>query len=78
MAIARAAVGKMAVALGGSAEASANLDAASVIAQYAQTEATFNSKFKVGGVAATAQATVKAEPAMSPLDLAMIQAAQGK
>lgn len=78
LAIARAAVGKMAVALGGSAEASATLDAASVIAQYTQTEATFNSKFKVGGVTAPAQADKKVEAVMSPLELAMIQAAQGK
>lgn len=78
LSIARAAVGKMAVALGGTAEASAHLDAVAVLAQYAQVEATFKDKFKVGGVAATAQATLKKEVAMLPYELAMIQAANGK
>ena len=78
LAIARAAVGKMAVALGGTAEASAHLDAVAVLAQYAQVEVTFKDKFKVGGVAATAQATDKKEVSLLPYELAMIQAANGK
>lgn len=74
LAIARAAVGKMSVALGGNAEASASMDAVSVVAEYARVTETFNTKFKVGGVAATAQASEK-RTVISPLQAAMIQAA---
>ena len=74
LAIARAAVGKMSVALGGNAEASASMDAVSVVAEYARVTETFNTKFKVGGVAATAQASEK-RTVVSPLQAAMIQAA---
>lgn len=74
LAIARAAVGKMSVALGGNAEATASMDAVTVVAEYARVTETFNTKFKVGGVAATAQASEK-RTVVSPLQAAMIQAA---
>jgi hypothetical protein len=64
----------MSVALGGNAEASASMDAVSVVAEYARVTETFNTKFKVGGVAATAQASEK-RTVISPLQAAMIQAA---
>lgn len=74
LAIARSAVGRMSVALGGNSEISANLDAVTVVAEYARITEVFNTKFKVGGVAATAQATEK-RATISPLQAAMIQAA---
>ncbi len=48
LAIARKAIGKMSVALGGSDAAAQTLDAAAAIAEYAKTEETFLSKFKTG------------------------------
>lgn len=77
LAIARAAIGKMNVALGGSAETVAALDASSAIAEYSRISEVFTSKFKVGGVAATAQADKKDAVRIAPFQYAMIQAAQG-
>lgn len=78
LAIARASIGKMSIALGGNASTAANLDATAAVAEYSRVIEVFNSKFKVGGVAATAQATSKSEIQLSPLQMAMIQAANGK
>lgn len=77
LAIARAAVGKMSVAIGGSTDSAASLDASAVVSEYARVTEVFNSKFKVGGVAATAQAGKQdATHVVSPYVLAMVQAAK--
>lgn len=54
--IARSAVGKMKVALGGTASAAATMSAAEVITAHAETSELFLSKFKVGGAASTSAA----------------------
>jgi signal peptide peptidase SppA len=76
--IARTAVANMAVPLGGSADVANNYDASTVIAEHAKLRESFLSKFKVGGVAATAQAEKKDAVQIAPFQYAMIQAAQGK
>jgi signal peptide peptidase SppA len=60
--IAREAVGKMSIALGGTDAASTTLDAAGAIAEHARVSAVFKEKFKVGGVAVKTPAAGAAEP----------------
>lgn len=55
--IARTAVDKMKIALGGSAGAAATMTAVEVIAAHAETSKVFGEKFVVGGAAATSAAT---------------------
>lgn len=72
--IAREAIGKMSVALGGSAAAADTLDAAAAIAEHARIGETFKEKFKVGGVAASA-APAEKSAAADPLFLAAVKRA---
>lgn len=51
--IARDSVGKMSIALGGTAAVADGLSAVAVLAEHARVSAIFKDKFKVGGVAAT-------------------------
>lgn len=64
--IARGAVGKMHVALGGSADAFASLDAAAVVAEHTRVEAVFLEKFKPGGAAQTTKPEKPAEAQVDP------------
>ncbi len=54
MAIARSSLGKMNVALGGSAEAAQTFSATTIVAEHARVTDVFQAKFKVGGAAAVA------------------------
>jgi len=64
--IARGAVAKMQVALGGNGAAAATMSAIDVIAAHAETSATFAEKFIVGGAASTSASTKKTDkPAAS-------------
>lgn len=53
LAIARDSVGKMSIALGGSASLADGMTAVAVLAEHARVSGIFKDKFKVGGVAAT-------------------------
>ena len=64
--IARGAVAKMQIALGGNGAAAATMSAIDVIAAHAETSATFAEKFIVGGAASTSASTKKTDkPAAS-------------
>lgn len=79
LAIARDSVGKMKVALGGSAEAAAAMSASEILAAHSEVSTVFKSKFKVGGVAATAPTAEEereAAPAVNPVFAALVQAAK--
>lgn len=76
--IARGSIGRMQVALGGSASA-ASLDAAAAVAEHARLSAEFTKKFKVGGVASVAVEEKKDEQgkvAADPSHAARIAAAR--
>lgn len=64
--IARTAIGKMSVALGGSAASAENLDAKAAVAEFDRITETFNTKFKVGGVAGSAAETKPVQSAVNP------------
>ena len=79
LAIARDSVGKMKVALGGSAEACLTMSATEVLAAHGETAVVFKNKFKVGGVAATAPTADEEAPAKAvvhPMFAALVQAAK--
>lgn len=78
LAIARDSVGKMKVALGGSAEAAAAMSAVEVLAAHAETSEVFKTKFKVGGVAATATTETEKRPAalVDPMFASLVKAAK--
>lgn len=74
--IARAAVGKMQVALGGSASVSASMSAAEVIKAHTETSASFAKKFVVDGAASTgAASTNDFEPKQAAVILPFAKAA---
>ena len=78
--IARGAVGKMKVALGGSVEAASIMSAPEVITAHSETSDLFLKKFKVGGAAGTAASTERA-PAVqhaAPPPLFLVAAQAGK
>lgn len=75
LAIARGAVGKMQIALGGS-DLTATMDGAAVIAAFTATEVTFKQKFKIGGAASAAASTKKTESVIDPLALAAVQSSK--
>lgn len=66
--IARSAVGKMKVALGGTAAAAAAMTPLEVVAAHAETSAAFNKAFVVGGAASTSSAESLEKP-KKPVDL---------
>lgn len=79
LAIARDSVGKMKVALGGSSEAAAAMSASEILAAHSEVSTVFKSKFKVGGVAATAPTAEEereAAPVVNPVFAALVQAAK--
>lgn len=79
LAIARDSVGKMKVALGGSADAAAAMSATEVLAAHAETADVFKTKFKVGGVAATATTETEKKPVaalVDPLFASLVKAAK--
>jgi len=78
--IARGAVGKMKVALGGNAEAAAAMTAVEVITAHAETSDLFLKKFKVGGAAGTAASTERpaATQHAAPPALFLVAAQAGK
>lgn len=79
LAIARDSVGKMKVALGGSADAAAAMSATEVLAAHAETVDVFKTKFKVGGVAATATTEAEKKPVaalVDPLFASLVKAAK--
>jgi hypothetical protein len=73
MSVARASVGKLSVALGGSATAAAALNATEILAEHARLETTFKEQYKVGGVAAQTQ---EVKPTAALLDPMFVRAAQ--
>ena len=78
LSIARDSVGKMKVALGGSADAAAAMSATEILAAHSEVSTVFKNKFKVGGVAATAPTAESKEeaPVVNPVFAALVQAAK--
>lgn len=74
--IARASVKTMGLHFGMSAESAAALAPEDVLAEHARLSALFQSKFKVGGVAATTTESTAAKVAVNPMFLAVVASTQ--
>jgi hypothetical protein len=64
--IGRNSVGKMSIALGGSADAAQTLGAAQIVTEHERLSALFAAKFKVGGVAASPVTDLEKKPEEKP------------
>jgi len=74
--IARASVKTMGLHFGMSADTAAALSPAEVLSEHGRLSTLFQSKFKVGGVAATTTDTTKAKAAVNPMFLAAVASTQ--